>query len=207
MFLLWGVSTQGAVARDAVPMFDVPRIKRCETKPYSFESLDPEKPFVLHTKPLQQSRNELVLRFSLRESETLKAIETAQEKARLAREAAAKAHGDKEELSLALVHALTAHEEALNLRAIEVVAHCCVASWENVTETVDALDENGSTIRKSVAVSCTPENVLRFLKFMYAPAEEQGAGRADDVRAYLSWAARSLTFTEVLRDGAELGKE
>jgi hypothetical protein len=171
-------------------MFDVPRIKRCETKPYSFESLNPEKPFVLHTRPLAQTRNELVLRFSVRESQTMKDLEAANERLRVAREATTRP--PKEETLVALALATNALDRALDLRAMDVIAHCCVPSWENVTES-------------GVAVDCTPENVLRFLRFMYAPAEEQGAGRADDVKLFIAWASHD-TFSEPLKDGETLGK-
>jgi hypothetical protein len=184
-------------------MFDVPRIKRCETKPYSFESLNPDKPFILHTRPLAQTRNELVLRFSLRDSDSTKAVDESQEKLRLAREALTKGKTDEAQIALAL--ALRAAEVALDHRAMECAAHCCVQRWENVTETKE-IEEDGALVRRSVAVDCTPENVLRFLRFMYASTDEQGAGRADDIKSYLHWASIEATFSELLKDGDALGK-
>jgi hypothetical protein len=90
----------------------------------------------------------------------------------------------------ALPKAPTPYDDRAQIRAqnLDKLARCCVTRWENVTDDGEPLD-------------CTPENVLKLLKFL-----DEEAGYREEITAYIAWSMNTLNFREPLVSPTELGK-
>lgn len=71
---------------------------------------------------------------------------------------------------------------------LETLARCCVPSWEGV-------------LRGGKPVDCTPEEVLKFLRFL-----DETAGYREEVTAYLHWAQTPQSFREPLVEVSKVGE-
>jgi hypothetical protein len=155
-------------------MFKVRKLERKDTAPYTFAglSLDPEKPIVLHTRPLSLETREVF-------NAAFEAVEPDDTKP-----------ADK-------------FDERMLGRAKDLrkLARACVASWENVTEMVDGVDDDGMKIKREQPLECTPDNAERFLNFL----DNEGGWR-EEVTAYIQWAFNRRNFREPLVAPDGVGK-
>lgn len=126
-------------------MFDIKKIKRCETKPYLLTGVA-EKPIVLHTRPFSMDTREVFNdTFRARDPRPLKS------------------------------ESETPFDKRMATRAenIETLGRCCVASWEGVTndgKPVECTPDNAIAFLKFLDASGYHEEITSYIHWALEPA-------------------------------------
>lgn len=163
---------------------DVKKIKRLDSVRYVFVGIaaDPEKPIILDTLPCTFERREVVNGLFEGALADLADLKTKPDGAKSAGK-------------------IDRFDEAQRSREsdLRLVARLCVKSWENVTETIE-VEEDGAKVKRTQAIECTPDNVLRVLR------ELDAIGYREEVSQYLKWATDPLSFRARIVEPEELKK-